>query len=79
MNTTINQHGEKVTVIGAVSDGKGGRVEVKVIAFKTSFGKTLFSLHGTGGGHPDSGKFETQVKRAKRVYGDESMKAEWYC
>jgi hypothetical protein len=74
--TTTNKHGEKVTVIGTVTDGRGGRQNVTVTEF-TSCGRPCYSLQTGSGGHPDARRFDTQVKRAKRILGHESNLAEW--
>lgn len=76
MTTTINQHGEKVTVIGTISDGRGGRSEVRIEEF-LSCGMPCFALKGGFGGHPDARRFSTQMKRAKRIFSHPSMQAVW--
>ena len=79
MITTINQHGEKVTVIGTIRGLRDGeRVDVVVTEF-VSCGSPCFSLKAGFGGHPDARRFSTQVKRAKARLSDPSMMAEWYC
>ncbi len=76
MTTTINQYGEKVTVIGTVVDRTGNRQDVIVTEF-TSCGKPCFSLKSGFGGYPDARRFSTQVKRAKFVFSNPTNKAEW--
>lgn len=78
MTTTIDQHGQKVTVIGTITDGRGGRQEVTVTEFKSG-GVSKFSLRAGSGGHADAGRFSTQVKRAKSRFSDPSNQAEWFC
>ncbi len=75
MQTTINQHGEKVTVIGSVRD-VNGRTDITIVEF-VSCGRPCFSLKGRGGGHPDKLRFSTLVKLAKKIYADPSNQAEW--
>ncbi len=63
---------DKQTVIGTVTDGRGGRREIIVTEFQSN-GKTVFSLEN---GH-DCSSFKVQVNRAKRWYAHPSCKAEW--
>ncbi len=77
MKTTINEHGEKVTVIGTINNSSGGRTDVVITEF-VSCGLPCFALTGGAGGYPDARRFSTQVKRAKVYFGHESLNAEWH-
>jgi hypothetical protein len=78
MQVKVNVHGELVMRIGSVRTGKpdGSRADIVVVQFQ-SCGRNCFSLTGPGGGHPDAGRFSTQVRRAKKIWSDPSNDAQW--
>jgi hypothetical protein len=77
VTTTINQHGEKVTVIGSVRSGRGNeRVDITIVEF-IACGRPCFSLKGGSTGHPDALRFSTQMRRAKRIWEHPSNEVIW--
>lgn len=74
MKTELNQHGEKVTAVCTHTDGRGGRITIKIVEFVAN-GRKLFAVQGIT--VADAASFAVQVKRLKKMLSDESCKTEW--
>jgi len=72
---TTNEHGERVTVIGSRSDGRGGRIALSIVEF-VCCERPCFSVKGAGG-FQDVRRFSTALRKVKAMFAHPSNEAEW--
>lgn len=77
-NGSTRMVNETVEVIGTVSDGRGGRQEVRLVGWESN-GSKYITLHGRHicRDYSARGGRTRAIAKAKAVYADPSNKAQW--
>lgn len=73
---SINEHGEKITILGTVFTPKG-RADVVLKTWTGTGGRTYYTVHGPCLGSRDRLRRSTAVRDAQTVYSHPSNQAAW--